>query len=134
MTEETLPTETVAQVEPQQGQPGQPVMPQIGLNLQYDEAQEKFVMTYLEVMGENKKVIFSIVMCPAEFDRLTSNMVRCVKDFNLMKAELFQKARDEKKALEEQQKSEGCTDGCGNAESAPTAEEPAKEESAEPQV
>jgi len=57
----------------------------LGMTLCFDEENELFILAFV-VEG---KSIFQVKMTPQTFDKLTSDMVRVVKDYNLEKAKQY---------------------------------------------
>lgn len=63
------------------------------MNLQFDETCEMFVLSYLE----GDKALFQVKMTPGAFEKMTADMVRTVKNYNLFQAEKFKEKINEQK-------------------------------------
>ena len=60
--------------------------PGLQMNLSWDDENELFVMSYLE----GDRAIFQIKMAPPSFEKLTHDMVKTIKNYNLYQAQKYQ--------------------------------------------
>lgn len=67
----------------------------LGIRLQFDESG-LFVISFVE--GE--KAMFQVKLTPASFEKLTNDMIKIVKNFNLHQAQQYQEAQNAKKEAE----------------------------------
>ncbi len=65
--------------------------PELRMTLQYDDENDLFVLSYLN--GEH--IAFQIKMGPLDFEKLTGDMVRTVKNYNLMKAQQYLEKKEQ---------------------------------------
>jgi len=101
------------------------------MTLQWDEENEMFVMSYLE----GTRAIFQVKLAPASFERLTHDMIRTIKNYNLYQAQQFmEKQNGDQKNVDggslpdplltdqstpSQPEQPSCDSGCGIQEASP---------------
>lgn len=60
------------------------------MTLQWDDENDLFVLSYLE--GE--RALFQVKMAPESFEKLTHDMVKTIKNYNLFKAQQYMERKD----------------------------------------
>ena len=66
------------------------------LSLQFDDKNELFVMAFLQ--GDN--ILFQVRLAVADFEKLSCDMIRTIKNYNLYKADLYKQMLEDKKVQE----------------------------------
>lgn len=76
-------------------------LPNAYLRVNYDKPSGMFILTWLEASeegSETEQKIFELTLLPETFQKLTADMVKIVKDFNLMQAKEFEEKENERRA------------------------------------
>lgn len=103
-------------------------MPNAYLKVGYDKPSGMFIMTWLEASDDGKETeqkIFELTLLPETFQKLTADMLKVVKDFNLMQAQEFEEKENERRAREQAVLENGETQSIGTEA---TSEEPTEDQ------
>ena len=60
--------------------------PKLGINLMFDEESHMYVISFIE----GQKAIFQVKMSTTAFEKLSNDMIRTVKNYNLYQAQQYQ--------------------------------------------
>ena len=60
--------------------------PNLGINLMFDEESNNYVISFIE----GDRAIFQVKMAPKAFEKLSNDMIRTVKNYNLFQAQQYQ--------------------------------------------
>jgi len=74
----------------------------LGIKLYFDEDTSSYIMTFVE----GAKSIFQVKMAPDAFEKLTNDMIKTVKNYNLYQAQKFQEDQKANEKTGEQNETE----------------------------
>ncbi len=78
-------------------------LPNAYMKVIYNNESGMFILTWLEASedgNETEQKIFELTLLPETFQKLTADMLKVVKDFNLMQAREFEEKEDERRRAE----------------------------------
>jgi hypothetical protein len=76
------------------------------MTLGFDDVTNLFVLAWLE----EKRCIFQVKMTPETFEKLTTDMIRVVKNYNLAQALKYKEEQEKKNGEKETERTETKTD------------------------
>lgn len=62
--------------------------PNLGINVTFDEKSNYYIISFIE----GDRAIFQVKMSPMAFEKLSNEMIRTVKNYNLFKAQQYQES------------------------------------------
>jgi hypothetical protein len=62
--------------------------PNLGINLTFDEESNYYIISFIE----GDRAIFQVKMAPKAFEKLSNDMIRTVKNYNLFQAQQYQES------------------------------------------
>lgn len=65
-----------------------------GMHLTFDEENHLFVISFVE----DNKAIFQVKMCPPAFEKMSADIVRTIKNYNLYQIEQMNERLNEEKS------------------------------------